>query len=66
MIARLYYIDDGISDVVFYYAKSNSYIIEEALNNLPKRFKRLLYKDDSYEYIELPGCKWHFDTINKT
>ena len=66
MISRLYYIDNGKSDVVFYYAKSNSYIIEEALNNLPNRFKRLFYKDDSYEYIELPGCKWYFDTIDET
>lgn len=65
MIARLYYIDDSVNDVLFYYPKTDNYIIESVIENLPSRFKRLSVKDESYEYIELPGCKWYFDTINE-
>jgi hypothetical protein len=65
MIARLYYIDDGIHDVIFYYPKTDNYIIESVIENLPSRFKRLSVKDKSYEYIEFPGCKWYFDTIEE-
>ena len=65
MIARLYYIDDGKNDVIFYYPKTNNYIIESAIDNLPSRFKRIITKDNTYEYVELPGCNWYFDTIGE-
>jgi len=63
MLARLYFIDDGVSDVFFYYAKSDNYLIESAFKLLDKRFKRLTDKFENYEYVELPACKWYYDTV---
>lgn len=56
MLIRLYYIDNGTADVVFYYPPS-SYLIEATLAALPPRFKRKYIKLDCFEYIELPGCR---------
>jgi hypothetical protein len=66
MLARLYYIDDGSSDVIFYYPSTNSYLPEAAFKYLDKRFKRIYIKDTSFEYVELPGCKWHYDYVDET
>lgn len=63
MLARLYFIDNGTADVFFYYPKSDNYLIETAFKLLDKRFKRLTDKFEHYEYIELPGCKWYYDSV---
>ena len=63
MLARLYFIDNGISDVFFYYPKSNNYLIETAFKLLDKRFIRLIDKYDNYEYVEFPGCSWYYDHV---
>jgi hypothetical protein len=66
MLARFYYVDDGVTDIVFYYPKKElDFFTEGALAALPSRFKRELVKDDTYEYIELPACLWYNDSIGE-
>ena len=66
MLARFYYVDDDSTDIIYYYPKKDEHFFTEgALAALPSRFKREVIKDDSYEYIELPGCKWKHDTIEE-
>jgi len=63
MFARFYFIDNGVSDVFFYYPKSNNYLVETAFKLLDKRFIRFTEKYDNYEYVEFPACKWYYDTV---
>jgi hypothetical protein len=66
MLARFYYVDDGVTDIVFYYPKKElDFFTEGALSALPSRFKREVVKDDTYEYIELPACLWYNDSIGE-
>ena len=66
MLARFYYVDDDSTDIIYYYPKKDEYLFTEgALAALPSRFKREVIKDDTYEYVELPGCKWKHDTIEE-
>lgn len=66
MLARLYYIDDEINPVKFYYPnKKNLYLSEQALKYLPSRFQRLTEREEGLEYVELPGCEWSYWGINE-
>ena len=65
MLVRFYYVDND-TEIIFYYPKNNEHFFTEgALAALPSRFKREVIKDDTYEYVELPGCKWKYDTIEE-
>lgn len=66
MLARFYYVDDGSSDIVFYYGPRPGYLVEAALNLLPTRFKRLTEREDTVEYVGLPGCRYLVDSIEET
>lgn len=67
MLARFYYVDDGVSEIVFYYPNSNSthLFTRGAFAALPSRFRREETKDDTFEYVELPGCQWRNDSIDE-
>ena len=68
MLARFYFVDNGSTDIIFYYPKdtTNTQLFTEgAFASLPSRFKRETVKDDAYEYVELPGCNWHHDYIDE-
>ena len=66
MLARFYYVDNGVTDIVFYYPKKElDFFTEGAFAALPSRFKREVVKDDTYEYVELPACLWYNDSIGE-
>ena len=65
MLARFYYVDDGFTNILFYYSTSEELMVESALSFLPSRFNRETVKDDTYEYVELPGCNWYDDKIDE-
>ena len=66
MIAPFYYVDNGILPIRYlYFKKNNHYLPNEALRNLPERFKREYNKEEQIEYIQLPGCKWHIGWIDE-
>jgi hypothetical protein len=68
MLARFYYVDDGSTDILFYYPKCEDIdhvYVNSAFLLLPSRFKRETLKDDTLEYVELPGCLWYDHTINE-
>lgn len=64
MIARFYYFDNQKDEIVYYYNNPQTpYLIEQALQHLPKRFRRETEKQEGYEYIEMPGLAWLSDGI---
>ena len=66
MIAPFYYLDDGKSAINYYYGKENTHrLAKEALQNLPERFQREYEKQQRFEYVKLPGCKWNIDWIDE-
>ena len=65
MISRFYFFDDGGQIVYFYENKNKPYLLERALQLLPKRFLREEQMDPEYEYIEMPGCSWYVDFIDE-
>jgi hypothetical protein len=66
MLARFYYVDNGESEITFYYPKRDEHFLTEgAFAALPSRFKREVVKDDAFEYLELPGCRWKYDSIEE-
>lgn len=66
MVSRFYYFDDGKQEIVYYYPnKHNNYLVEKALSLLPPRFRRETQKRDGFEYIEMPGCRWHTYTVGE-
>lgn len=66
MIARFYWVDDGVSEVIYWYPNfHNSSLVNSAFNLLPKRFIRELEKDETVEYVQFPGCRWYDDFIEE-
>jgi hypothetical protein len=65
MISRFYYFDNYNSPIQYLYEKTNDTFSEEALASLPKRFQRLYQKEKDIEYVQLPGCLWHPDSISE-
>ena len=63
MLARFYFVDNGINTIYFYYPKETNYLAEAAFLLLPKRFIRETEEHPNFEYIELPGCMWKKDSI---
>lgn len=64
MLSRFYYVDNGTSDIFFYYGP-RGYLVEAALNLLPPHFKRLTEREDGVEYVGLPGCRYLTDSIEE-
>jgi capsular polysaccharide biosynthesis protein len=66
MLSRFYYVDNGDTEIIYYYPKRNTdFFTEGAFAALPSRFKREVNKDEAFEYVELPGCKWRYDSIDE-
>ena len=66
MVSRFYYVDNGSTEIIYYYPKKETdFFTEGAFAALPSRFKRETVKDDAFEYVELPGCMWKHDTIEE-
>ena len=63
MIAKFYYFDNGTDEIHYHYPKKN-YLSDSALSLLPSRFIRV-DKDDNYEYVEFPGCKYLVDSVEE-
>lgn len=67
MIAPFYFIDDGESSIQYFYGEeNNNRLSKQALENLPPRFQREYKKEQRFEYIQLPGCKWNIDWIDES
>lgn len=64
MISKLYNIDINDKEIIFYYPASDSLLAEEAMENLPKRFKREKLIRMNTEYIDLPIGQWYAFTID--
>lgn len=65
MVSRFYFFDNYISKIQYLYKKSEDRFSEEALACLPSRFERLYEKQEDIEYVQLPGCLWHPDSISE-
>jgi hypothetical protein len=67
MLARFYYVDDGVSPIYFYYHETpKKYLTHAVFDLLPKRFVRETQKLPGYEYVDLPGCRWLVDVIDES
>lgn len=66
MLAKFYYVDDGTSEIRYFYTETKKYICNQALNNLPSRFVRISHREEGVEYIQCPGCDYRDDSINET
>jgi hypothetical protein len=65
MLARFYFFDNSKEPIEYYYAKKNSYLVETALSLLPTRFQRKYEKDPGVEYLELPSCRYLYDSLEE-
>jgi hypothetical protein len=66
MLGKFYKVDNGIDQIIYYYPKSTSYLAEEGMRLLPKRFERRTEKEEGYEYVHIPGLSFHRDFIGET
>jgi hypothetical protein len=65
MIAKFYYVDNGVFELSYYYSENSKYICNQALEHLPSRFIRITKKEEGYEYIQAPSCDYRLDLINE-
>lgn len=65
MVSRFYFFDNYNTTIHYFYGKTEDSFAEEALACLPNRFQRHFQKKDNIEYVQLPGCLWHPDSISE-
>jgi hypothetical protein len=66
MLGKFYTVDNNVDTIIYYYPKSTSHIVEEAMRLLPKRFERRTEKEEGYEYVHIPSLRYREDSIDDT